>query len=54
MPHLAKKLPYENTTIAPEMTKAEIDAMLHEFVILDEKGQRTCEVTGIRWPEHAS
>lgn len=54
MTHLSKKLPYEGTKIAPEMTKAEIDAMLHEFVILDEKGQRTCEVTGIRWPEHAS
>ena len=51
MPHLAKKLPYETTTIAPEMTKAEIDAMLHEFVILDNSGKRVCEVKAIRWTD---
>lgn len=51
MGHLSKTLPYETTKIAPESTKAEIDGMLHEFVILDDKGRRTCEVTGIRWTE---
>lgn len=51
MTHLSKKLPYEASKIAPEMTKAEIDGMLHEFVILDEHGKRVCEVTGIRWTE---
>ena len=50
--HLASKLPYENTMIAPEQTKAEIDAMLHEFIIIDPNTKRkTAFISGIRWTE---
>jgi len=49
--HLAKKLPYEGTEIPPERTKADIDSILHEFVILDDHGNRTCHITAIRWTD---
>lgn len=51
MAHLARTTPYESTKIAPETTKAEIDSMLHEFIILDDEKKRVCEVKGIRWTE---
>jgi hypothetical protein len=51
MKHLASRLPYESTDIEPEYTKADIDAMLHEFIVLDERKQRSTEVTGIRWTD---
>ena len=50
--HLAGKLPYEETNIPPEITKAHIDAMLHEFIMLDpETKERKAWVAGTRWTE---
>jgi hypothetical protein len=46
--HLATKLPYADTVIPPERTKADIDTMLHEFKI---EGENAAEVTGIRWTD---
>ena len=52
MPHLARHLPYEGTKVPALQTKADIDAMLHEFRILDkDKKKVIAEVKGIRWTD---
>jgi hypothetical protein len=50
--HLASHLPYENTSIDPLTTRAEIDAMLHEFIIIDQDtGQKSTWISAIRWTD---
>jgi hypothetical protein len=48
MPHLDRKAPYANTSVEPEVTRAQIDGMLKEFVIVTD-GKVTAKVTAVRW-----